>query len=139
MENTNCTKVEFKGISTATGQWVTGDFLREMEPNGKSHYYIQKYYSSTVITKHEILPETLCRYTEFSNFKEEEIWEYDILEYVGPAECDEIQRGIVYMVDGEWVCQIGRQEPMPLWECMEDMVRIGSYFDKNIDYTEDRL
>ena len=73
------------------------------------------------------------------NFKKEEIWEYDILEYVGPTECDEIQRGIVYMVDGEWVCQIGRQAPMPLWECMDDMVRVGSYFDENIDYTSDHL
>ena len=139
MKNRNSLNIMHKGISLISKSWETGDLLREYDKDSHIHYYIQKFWSPTVITKHEINPDTICRYTEYMNFKKEEIWEYDILEYVGPTECDEIQHGIVYMVDGEWVCQIGRQAPMPLWECMDDMVRVGSYFDENIDYTSDHL
>ena len=86
MKNRNSLNIMHKGISLISKSWETGDLLREYDKDSHIHYYIQKFWSPTVIT-----------------------------------------------------CQIGRQAPMPLWECMDDMVRVGSYFDENIDYTSDHL
>lgn len=130
MDNLNCVNIIHKGISEVTGAWVKGDLLREYDANGKLHFFVHQAWSPAVTTKHEIDPNTICRWTGFTNFKKEDIWEYDILEYVGPAKSDNKLRGLVFMRNGQWVCRIGDQEPMELAECMEDMVRIGSYFDK---------
>ena len=85
MKNRNSLNIMHKGISLISKSWETGDLLREYDKDGHIHYYIQKFWSPVVITKHEIDPDTICRYTEYMNFKKEEIWEYDILEYVPQA------------------------------------------------------
>lgn len=139
MDNLNCVNIILKGLSMVTGVWVKGDLLREFDANGKLHYYIHQAWSPAVTTKHEIDPNTICRWTGFTNFKKEDIWEYDILEYVGPAKSDKKLRGLVYMRNGQWVCRIGDQEPMELAECMEDMIRVGTYFDKGKGNNSDDL
>ena len=96
MDNLNCVNIILKGLSMVTGVWVKGDLLREFDANGKLHYFIHQAWSPAVTTKHEIDPNTICRWTGFTNFKKEDIWEYDILEYVGPAKSDKKLRGLVY-------------------------------------------
>lgn len=119
--------IKFKAKRLDTGEWVEGDLKH-------STSYVGIGYPSSVFPDvpivHRVNPDTVCMFTGLTDCKGNEIWEHDLIHFVGYKPTAEViwsEENYAFMVTSKneplyWlpdVLEIGKIE------------RVGNKFDKN--------
>ena len=118
--------IRFKAKRLDNKQWVEGNLIT----NGDRAYIVDRFKSMSDYSVIGVDPSTVCQYTGLKDSKGQEIWEHDLIHFVGyepTAEVRWVEDAYGFMVehDGEldWlseILEIGKIE------------RICSKFDKEV-------
>ena len=116
----NIENIKFKAKSLNSGKWIEGDLIRQS--NG---IYIRRHKNLSVIVD----ASTVCQFTGLKDCKGNEIWEHDLIHFVGYKPTAEVlwsEEDYAFMAAGE-------NEPLYLLPHVLEIgkiERVGNKFDK---------
>lgn len=113
--------IKFKAKSLNSGKWIEGDLIRKS--NG---IYIRRHkYLSAIVDA-----STVCMFTGLTDCKGNEIWEHDLIHFVGYKPTAE-----VFWSEEDYAFMVAASESEPLY-WLSDVLeigkieRVGNKFDK---------
>lgn len=118
--------IKFKAKCLDTGEWVEGDLKH-------STSYVGIGYPSSVFPDvpivHRVDPDTVCMFTGLTDCKGNEIWEHDLIHFVGYKPTAE-----VFWSEEDYAFMIASENEPLYWlsDVMEigKIERVGNKFDK---------
>lgn len=116
----NIENIKFKAKSLNSGKWIEGDLIRQS--NG---IYIRRHKNLSVIVD----ASTVCQFTGLKDCKGNEIWEHDLIHFVGYKPTGEViwsEEDYAFMAASE-------NEPLYLLPHVLEIgkiERVGNKFDK---------
>ena len=116
----NIENIKFKAKSLNSGKWIEGDLIRQS--NG---IYIRRHKNLSVIVD----ASTVCQFTGLKDCKGNEIWEHDLIHFVGYKPIGEViwpEEDYAFMAASE-------NEPLYLLPHVLEIgkiERVGNKFDK---------
>ena len=116
----NIENIKFKAKSLNSGKWIEGDLIRQS--NG---IYIRRHKNLSVIVD----ASTVCQFTGLKDCKGNEIWEHDLIHFVGYKPTAEVfwsEEDYAFMAASE-------NEPLYLLPHVLEIgkiERVGNKFDK---------
>lgn len=117
--------IKFKAKSIYNGEWVYGDLLHQSDG---THIYMGKSEGGHTLCP-RVDPSTVCQFTGLKDCKGNEIWEHDLIHFVGYKPIGEViwsEENYAFMV-------VSGNEPLYwLSEVLEigKIERVGNKFDK---------
>ena len=119
--------IKFKAKCLDTGEWVEGDLKH-------STSYVGIGYPSSVFPDvpivHRVDPDTVCMFTGLTDCKGNEIWEHDLIHFVGHKPTAE-----VLWSEEDYAFMVAASENEPLYWLSDvpeigKIERVGNKFDK---------
>lgn len=117
--------IKFKAKSIYNGEWVYGDLLHQSDG---THIYMGKSEGGHTLCP-RVDPSTVCQFTGLKDCKGNEIWEHDLIHFVGYKPIGEViwsEENYAFMV-------VSGNEPLYwLSEVLEigKIERVGNKFDR---------
>lgn len=120
--------IKFKAKRLDNGKWVEGYFYAECG----NTYIIEDRQSESMLNRneaHQVDPSTVCMFTGLKDCKGNEIWEYDLIHFVGYKPIAEV----IWSVDSYAFLAKTEYEPLYYLSDVLDIgkiERVGNKFDK---------
>ena len=121
--------IKFKAKRLDNGEWVYGSLIRSTAGVKERAYIVDSFSSMSDYSVVDVDPSTVCQFTGLKDCEGKELFEHDLIHFVGHKHIGEVTWS-----EENYVFMIGYEKEPPCWLSdvleIDKIERVGNKFDK---------